>query len=200
MQQTYLTLTPEFGGTKFGPFSGTINLGTDGGRCQIVLAASSGIQPLHAMITDTGTAWQVQPVQMGAPVFLRKPNGRVLPVTMAVQAAPGDAVVLGSQSGPALLLSRASVAPVGGAAGGGGSRRGGKLSTDAFSREARRQVESTLITMPYGREAYRFYTRLRSGSFMRPRYIIGAVGGLVFVVGTGCVGCLGTVAAWLGMQ
>ena len=200
MEQTYLTLTPEFGGTKFGPFSGTINLGTDGGRCQITLApGTAGVQPLHAMITDTGNGWQVQPTQMGAQVFLRKPNGRVVPVTMAVQAGAGDTVVLGNQAGPALVLSRATPPRVGTSSGGGMSRRN-KLSGDAFAREARRQVESSLITTPYGREIYRFWTRFRSGSFMRPRYIIGAVGGLLFLVGTGCVGCVGAIGTYLGLQ
>ncbi|MFT4978994.1 MAG: hypothetical protein ACI8S6_004904, partial [Myxococcota bacterium] len=40
---TYLSLTPEFGGTRFGPFEGLgVRLGADANRCHIVLPESLG--------------------------------------------------------------------------------------------------------------------------------------------------------------
>jgi hypothetical protein len=204
MSQTLLLLQP--GGQRFGPFAGTITIGADARRSQVVLPPGSGAQPAHAMLTDTGTGWQLQPASIGAALFLRKPDGRVLSVTTAVQVDPGDHVVVGSRQGPALLVQRMAAqpgaapgAPPPGRAGGGfaGSQH---LNQGAFAREARRQVESTLVTLPMGREIYRFWTRFSSGALFRPRYIIGAIVALVALFGAGCVSCAGIVAAAIGLR
>jgi hypothetical protein len=203
MSQTFLTLAPDQGGTRFGPFTGTINLGSDASRCQLVLQAGMGIEPIHALVTDSGAGWQVQPAAFGCLVYLRKPNGRVLSVNTGVQASEGDTIVLGSQAGPALTLARAGVTAPGPAPGAkpGFSVPGAQnLSGNAFAREARRQAEASLITTPYGREAYRWWTRFRSGALMRPRYIIGAVVAVLGFFGLGCFTCFGAVAAWMGLR
>lgn len=205
MSQTLLTLAPEFGGQRFGPFQGVITLGSDPSRCQVVLHPSTGVQPVHALLTDMGSTWQLQPAAVGCAVFLRKPNGRVGAVTTGVSLSPGDSVVLGGPTGPALMVNRmAGAAPgarPGGAPGVAGRIPGSQhLNSNAFAREARRQVESSLVTTPIGREVYRYWTRFRSGAMLRPRYIIGAVIGIVVVMGGGCLTCLSSVAVWLGFR
>lgn len=205
MSQTVLTLAPEFGGQRFGPFEGVITLGSDPRRCQIVLHPSTGVHPVHAMLTDTGSTWQLQPAGLGCALFLRKPNGRVGAVTTSVSVSPGDSVVLGGPTGPALMVHRmAGTAPgarPGGAPGVAGRIPGAQhLNSNAFAREARRQVESTLVTTPMGREAYRFWTRFRSGAMLRPRYIIGAVLGVLVLTGGGCLSCLSGLAVYLGLR
>ena len=48
---TYLRLTPEFGGTRFGPFEGVeIRLGSNGEQCHIVLPESLGVFPEHVKL------------------------------------------------------------------------------------------------------------------------------------------------------
>lgn len=203
MSQTLLTLSPEFGGSRFGPFGpGTLSIGSDVKRCQIVLHASTGAAPVHAMLTASGDGWQVQPAQVGSAVFLRKSNGRISPVSTLTAITNGDAIVIGSQSGPALIVTRAAVGPATNAGRKAKGRVPGSehLSGSAYQREARRQVESAIVRHPIGREAYRWWTRYKTGALLRPRYVIGAVVGLVGMLGFGCMGCLGLFGALLGLR
>lgn len=202
MSKTLLTLSAEHGGQRFGPFGkGTLSIGTDSGRCQVVLDKTSGAAPVHATLTDTGAGWTLQPAQIGAALFVRKPNGRVAPITTGSPIESGDAIVIGTQSGPALTVSRAAVAASNKTAGPKGRIPGSQhLNKNAFQREIQRQALSNFTRNPVGREIYRFWTRWRSGSFLRPRYVIGAVVGLVGMLGVGCLGCLGVVGAALGLR
>lgn len=202
MSQTLLTLSPEHGGARFGPFGkGTLTIGSDAKRCQVVIAPALGAAPVHAVLTDTGNGWQVQPAQIGAAVFVRTAKGRVSPVTTATPVANGDAVVIGTQSGPALTVTRASVGPSTNAGRAKGRIPGSEhLSANAYQREARRQVESMVVRHPIGREVYRWWTRWKTGALLRPRYVIGAVVGLVGLFGAGCVGCFGLIGAILGLR
>lgn len=206
MSQTLLTLAPEFGGTRFGPFGqGTISIGTDASRCQVVLHPSTGAQPVHAMITDTGSAWQLQPAAIGAGLFVRS-GGRTTPVQSAVQLSAGDTFVIASQQGPALTVQRMAAAPGAGArgrAGGafaGAASAAGRTTGSAFTREIWRQVESTLVTMPYGRDIYRFMTRFRTGALFRPRNLIAAAVALIGMFGFGCVSCCGAIGGLFALQ
>lgn len=203
MSQTLLTLSPEFGGSRFGPFAGgSISIGSDPGRCQVVLHSSTGAAPVHAILSDTGTGWQLQPTQIGAALFLRKRNGRVAPITTTAAVEPGDSIVVGSQSGPALTVTRAAVGPSTNAAKGRGPKIPGSkhLSANAYQREARRQAESMLVRHPVGREVYRWWTRWKTGALLRPRYVIGALVGLVGLLGVGCTGCVGLLGVALGLR
>ena len=69
---TYLQLSAEQGGTRFGPFpGGVIQLGSSSGECQIVLAPQAGIAGVHAMITAMGDGqFTVQPTQQGLGLYL----------------------------------------------------------------------------------------------------------------------------------
>jgi len=204
MSQTLLTLSPEFGGSRFGPFAaGSITIGSDPGRCQVVLHSSTGAAPTHAILTDTGASWQLQPAQIGAALFLRKRNGRVAPITTTTPVEPGDTIVVGAQSGPALTVTRAAASP---GANAGKARRGPNIpgskhvSASAYQRELRRQAESSLVRHPVGREVYRWWTRWKTGALLRPRYVIGAIVGLVGLFGVGCTGCVGFIGIALGLR
>jgi hypothetical protein len=204
MSQTVLTLTPEFGGSRFGPFTGgTLSIGTDAARCQVALHPSTGAMPVHGLLTDLGQRWQIQPAVAGAALFVRKANGRIVPVTTAVQVDPGDAIVVGSQSGPTLLVSRVAEARGPGPAAGrpGGPKIAGSqhFTQDRWTREIYRQVELFLVTLPGGREIYRAWTYYKTGALFRPRYIIGAVVGLFGLFGVGCLSCFGAIGAFFGL-
>lgn len=196
MSQTLLTLSPEFGGARFGPFgSGTISIGTDASRCQVVLHPSTGALPVHAMLTDTGSGWQLQPSQVGAVVFVRS-GGRISQLQGYATLQAGDTLVIGSQNGPGLIVSR--MAPTAAPRPGGGIRGpsipgASNLTGNAFSREIWRQLESTLVTLPYGRDIYRFVHRFRTGALFRPRNLIAMGVGLIGLFGFGCVSCFGAI-------
>lgn len=205
MLPTVLTLAPEFGGARFGPFpGGIIHLGTDANRCQVVLHPSTGALPVHALVSDLGQKWQVQQGSVGAGLYVRKPSGQMLAVQGAVQIEQGDAIVVGHQQGPSLYIARMVPPPAGaqrGAAKGRSNIPGAQhLNQGAFAREAKRQIESTLVTMPMGREVYRFWTRARSGALLRPRNLIAAGTGLLAFMGMGCLGCFGFIAVILGLR
>jgi hypothetical protein len=114
---SYLQLAPEQGGTRFGPFpGGTIQLGSDRGRCQIVLGVP-GIAPVHGMVVDNGNGtFTVQPTTRGG-MFLVQ-GGNTWPLESAVTARSGDTIVLGNQAGPRFTLQfedpRGKPAPPGG--------------------------------------------------------------------------------------
>lgn len=204
MLPTLLTLGPEFGGGQFGPFNGgVIHLGTDASRCQVVLHPSTGAQAVHALITDLGQKWQLQPGQVGAGLYVRSANGRVQAVQGAVQIAHGDAIIVGHQNGPSLYISRMVAPPAQAprAQAPGASIPGSQhLTSDKLAREARRQVESTIVSMPYGREIYQWWVQAKTGSLLRPRNVIAAVVALVGLFGFGCVSCFGAVALFLGLR
>ncbi len=78
-----------------------------------------------------------------------------------------------------------------------------KRKTKSFAQgmqdEVGRQLQSQFVRSSPGREIYQLYFRLRSGSFLRPRYVLGALVSVVAAAAIGCVGLLGAVAAYLGL-
>jgi len=51
----YLTLTPEFGGTRFGPFEGIeCRLGSNADRCNITIPEGMGVQKEHCKVIRQG--------------------------------------------------------------------------------------------------------------------------------------------------
>ena len=66
--------------------------------------------------------------------------------------------------------------------------------------EVSRQLQSRFVRSSPGREIYMVYTRLKSGAWLQPRYIIGALVSLVALLAVGCVGALGVVGAWFGLN
>ncbi len=69
---------------------------------------------------------------------------------------------------------------------------------DAIAQEALRQARVRLFRrVPLLYELSNVYTRLRSGSYASPRYVVGAVVSLLVVAGGALVSCLGVVGALL---
>ena len=75
---TYLSLTPEFGGTRFGPFEGLeVRLGSDAERCHIVLPASLGVISEHVKLIRQGPLNLIlAPAERTATVFLYRQGER----------------------------------------------------------------------------------------------------------------------------
>jgi hypothetical protein len=208
----FLQLPPELGGVKFGPFPGSVTLGSDGSRSQLVLDPSHGIYPVHATLARVpdGTI-TVAPARPECKVFL-VPAGQphVWPATSPVQARPGDTIIVGTPAGPRFqILTDAPVAAAPSAAQVVESaRRGGEQGfvqgmgqlVDGLVRPTgggiagelqRRAVAEALSKPGPVRSFYVVYTKLRSGQLFTPYVVVGLLFALVGLIGTGSVSCTG---------
>ncbi len=195
MTAILLTLTPEFGGTAFGPFPvGNVALGSDPNQCHIALAAGLGLDPVHAWLTltDDGSCW-LQPTRVGTGLFLfRGTGGGAQPISGAVQLRPGDSFALGPASGPRFVVQPVPDQPGAGKTAGGGrqSPRGGRgmPTGEAMTREVQRQLSTRAMTVGPVAQLSQLFYRARSGALTQPRYLVGGAIALVGMLATGCAG------------
>lgn len=214
---TFLQLAPEQGGNRFGPFvGGSINLGSDQKRCQIFLGMP-GIAPIHATIMDHGNGgYTVAPTQRGLGLLLMQ-NGQFKTVDAPMQARSGDTVLVGGHNGARFMLmfdgagGKQPVAAMGGGMIGGAgaamaNTQAGRAAQNRYARqggfgnammaEVQRQAFGRLIAKTPLRDYYSLIYRFRSGSALQPRYIVAALGSVVFLLGGAFVSCSGLFTAW----
>ena len=211
----YLQLPPQLGGTRFGPFTNRIDVGSDRKTCQLVLDGRHGVFPHHAVAVQNERAvLTLQPVGPQAQVFVI-PYGQAQtwPVRAPVQVKPGDTIVFGTPAGPRFLVwvdpkhlkSREQVLAEAKAAGGeagalhalgtaldgviGGPKHGG------YSGEIKRRAQAELLRSGPFQQMYGLWTRARSGSLTQPRVIVGIVFALLGIIGTGSLTCSGVFYA-----
>ena len=194
----FISLTRQFGGTRFGPFDGPyVALGSDAQQCHIVLPRELGVFPIHCWVTiDPGGGFVVQPAQQGAYVYSHA-QGAPAGISSAERLASGQHFSLVSPDGPCFLLEGAAAMATPGLGraqqGQGGrtvpGRRSGRGMPTAgdMLQEVRRQAGVHLMTGPLAQFSHLFH-RARSGALFQPRYIIGAVIALCGAIVTGCSG------------
>jgi hypothetical protein len=208
---TFLALPADLGGTTFGPFTdGTVTVGTDPDRCQLVLNADTGLQPVHAWISPTGHCWTVQPASRGAAVFLRR-GVTVAAVTAPVQAFPGDVICLGRDDGVRFILQgnpmrEAPSPPIATGPTGAGPtpvldspassdapRAGRRRAPTAqqMQEEVKRQAGVAMFSNGPLAFINQVVFRGRSGALLQPRYIVGAVVAVGMFFMSSCAGLLG---------
>jgi hypothetical protein len=184
---TYLRLTAEFGGTRFGPYEGLeVRLGCDPDRCHIVLQPELGVQPEHVkLFRESQENLILAPSDRTAAVYLFRANGsRSSQVTTPTAVRPGDAFSLVTTGGPRFIIEldllpetvreeRAKKHKTGRS----------RLNKGAFAQEGKRQVFTQLLVLGPAQLAQRAITFVRSGAIYQPRNILlGAalLGGWVF--------------------
>lgn len=186
---TYLRLSPEFGGTRFGPFEGLeVRLGSDPDRCHIVLSEALGVRAEHAKLIRQGPQNLIlAPSERTAAVFLFKANERrpsQLNTPTAVR--PGDSLALVTADGPRFIIEldelpeeiKQERAKARGPATG---RR--RLSAEAMGSEVKRQAWTRLLVLGPAQMFQRAMVYIRSGAVFQPRNIILGVtiaGGYIF--------------------
>ena len=177
---TYLRLTPEFGGTRFGPFEDLeVRLGSDPDRCHIVLQPELGVQPEHVKLFRQGhDSLILAPSDRTAAVFLYRMNrGNPTHVSTPTAVQAGDAFALVTPGGarfiieldelPEELKEERAIARA------GGNKTGrNRLNKDAVVTEAKRQAFTTLLVTGPAQMAQRALTFVRSGAIFMPRNII----------------------------
>jgi len=104
---TFLQLSQEFGGTRFGPFDSVeIRLGSDPGRNDITLPEALGVEPEHVKILkQQDSTFIIAPVDRTTAVFFWRDGSRKskqIQAPMAVQG--GDGFSLVTPEGPRFYL------------------------------------------------------------------------------------------------
>ena len=201
MSETYLQLSPQHGGHRFGPFrTGAVYFGTDRSKCQIILDSSSGVGPCHAILTIApNQTYTLSATSRSHPVFVVPPGSSQAyacldPVT--IQA--GSTIYLGSIQGPQFSLIRHGAQPNTSPPGAAppGRRPGQPGYGDAIGQEVHRQVESHLLTkVPAFRIFQEYWYKYKTGVLSQPRNIIALVVIALGFVGTGCMGCVSSIIA-----
>lgn len=172
----YLTLAPEFGGTRFGPFEGIeCRLGSNKDRCHITIPEGLGVLQEHCKVLRQGPANLIlTPTERSAGVYLWKGDARS-PVQISTPTAvrPGDSFALVTPDGPKfqidiaalpddLLAQRTNK----------GKKNARGLTADKFASEGRRMALGRLLTIGPLQWAAQAWYFVQSGSIWQPRYII----------------------------
>ncbi len=186
----YLRLTPEFGGTRFGPFEGLeIRLGSNPDRCHIVIPETLGVLGEHLRVIRQGPQnLIITPAERAATVYLWKQGSRS-PTQIQTPTAvrPGDAVALVTPDGPRFVVELDELPEEVKAQREEAAKRRGtgrsRLSKESMAAEAKRQAWTTLLTKGPMQMVQRAATFVKSGAIYQPRNIILGVtllGGYIF--------------------
>ncbi len=209
----YLQLPPQMGGTRFGPFTRRIDIGSDAKLNQIVLDSRHGIFPTHAVAVQNEPAvLTVQPAGPQAQVFvIPNDQAHTWPVRAPVQVRPGDTLVFGTPAGPRLMVwvdpkhlkSRdqilAEARQMGGdagilhALGTALDKVFGPPTQGGIAGEVQRRAQAELLRKGPFREVYQLWSRARSGVFTSPRVIVGMAVAVFGMLTTGTLTCSGLV-------
>ncbi|MFZ5480778.1 MAG: hypothetical protein ACOZNI_28720 [Myxococcota bacterium] len=172
----YLVLSPEFGGTRFGPFEGIeARLGSNKERCHITLPEALGVAKEHCkVIRQGGTNMILAPSERTAAVFLWKGDARrPMQVQTPTAVRPGDSFSLVTPDGPRFLIELGELPAEVKAARAPASRRGPRgLTAGRLADEAKRMGIARLLTYGPLAIANRAWYFVKSGTIWQPRYII----------------------------
>jgi len=198
LSETYLLLAPEFGGTKFGPFSGMeIRLGSDPSRNDVVLPEALGVLPEHVRVLSQGNdSFIVAPTERTAGVYVWRAGQRAkqiltpMAVTGGADTFTADAFSLVTADGPKFYIVREEVKKAAGEMGNSIAKAKKRLSSGSILEEIKRVGIVWLVTTELGKMGRVLYTFFRSGAFLHPRYVVGyglTMIGWVFAGGTACM-------------
>jgi hypothetical protein len=219
---TVLTLTPAFGGARYGPFtSGNVSIGSDP-QCQVLVDAQRGVLPLHAWVTERPGGWTLHPGVPDAKLCVSRRGARPSPVSGPVDLSEGDGFTLGDRTGVAFLVSSAGSSaastirtppaspgrpssastgrptvsgPVASSAPPRRTASGPRNrmpTADAFADEAMRMAEVELMRRGPFQQVRQLAYRYRTGALFQPRFILLT---LFAVVSGSFVTCSGIAAS-----
>ncbi|MDP2312162.1 MAG: hypothetical protein Q8P41_04600 [Pseudomonadota bacterium] len=171
----YLVLSPEFGGTRFGPFEGLeARLGSNKERCHITLPESLGVAKEHCKVIRQGGASMIlAPSERTAAVFLWKGDAR-RPVQVQAPTAvkPGDSFALVTPEGPRFYIELGDL-PAEMKAARSPAKRGPKnLTAGKFGRAGWDLFLARIYTFSPVSMAMRGLYFVKSGAIWQPRILI----------------------------
>jgi hypothetical protein len=189
----YLTLAPEFGGTRFGPFEGIeARLGADRERCHITLPESLGVAREHCkVLRQGGNNLILTPSERTAAVFLWKGDAR-RPTQIQTPTAvrPGDSFSLVTPEGPRFIVELGPLPPEMQAQRSAARKRGpGNLTADGFANAGKDLLLARLYTLSPVSLLMRAKHFVTSGAIWQPRILLLMAVSLGGYVGMGASGC-----------
>lgn len=188
----YLTLAPEFGGRRFGPFEGLeVRLGTDAQRCHIVLAEGFGVVRDHCKVVRQGpTNLILTPSERTAAVWLWRAGApRPVQVQAPTAVRTGDWFSLVTPDGPRFYVELAPLPADLLAQRRPGKRTWRNLTPQRFFREAWSLFVARLYTFNPIAVGARLWYFVVSGAIWQPRYIILGFLALTTMISTGVGSC-----------
>lgn len=197
---TFLQLTPEFGGTKFGPFEAPeIRLGSDPGASDITLPETLGVASQHVkLLRQQDNSYILAPVDRAAPIFhYRAGTARPKQVTAPMAVAPGDSFSLVTPEGPRFVIitesdAKAIQAAAEEAAGPDWLKKVQPNATrlrEGLLKEIKRRGFAVVFTSRLGNLYMRTWTMVRTGAIFSPVYIVSGMlmlSGWLFAGGAAC--------------
>lgn len=172
----YLTLAPEFGGTRFGPYEGLeVRLGTDRERCHIVLAEGLGVVRDHCKVLRAGPdSLILTPAERTAAVWLWKAGAiRATQVQTPTAVRPGDAFSLVTPQGPRFVIELAPLPEsIKAERATTGKRSLRRLTPAKFMAEVWRLFIARLYTFSPISLGARIWYFIQSGAIWQPRILI----------------------------
>ena len=190
----YLVLSPEFGGTRFGPFEGLeARLGSSKERAHITLPESLGVAKEHCKVIRQGGASMIlAPSERTAAVFLWKGDAR-RPVQVQTPTAvkPGDSFALVTPEGPRFFIELGELPPEVKAARAPSNRNRKNLTAGKFASAGRDLFLARLYTFSPVALFMRSWYFVKSGAIFQPRILIlGAISLFGYVSSCGAMGGL----------
>ncbi len=185
----YLRLSPEFGGTRFGPFE---EVETRLGSAQdndITLPETLGVSGHHVkVLQQSGMGLIVAPVERTAGVYVwqagaRRPRQIATPIAVR----PGDSFSLVTPEGPRFIVEIDKLPPqvIEQRLKLQGRWSSSRFSKEALKEEGKRQAWVALLTTGPGQLAARAYQFIRTGTFLQPRYLFLGLTMLAGYIATG---------------
>ncbi len=172
----YLVLTPEFGGTRFGPFEGLeARLGSNRERAHITLPESLGVAGEHCKVIRQGGANLIlAPSERTAAVFLWKSDARrPIQVQTPTAVRPGDSFSLVTPEGPRFVIELGPLPPEMAAQRSNRSARARRnMTAGGFADAGKNLFLARLYTFgPYALAMRALYF-VKSGAIWQPRVLI----------------------------
>lgn len=172
----YLVLSPEFGGTRFGPFEGLeARLGSSKERSHITLPESLGVAKEHCKVIRQGPASLIlAPSERTAAVYLWKGDAR-RPVQVQTPTAvrPGDSFSLVTPEGPRFFIELGELPPeIKEQRTKSGPNRRKNLTAGKFADAGRNLLLARLYTFSPVSLGMRAWYFVQSGAIWQPRIII----------------------------
>lgn len=193
-QLTFLQLSAEFGGTKFGPFPGPeIRLGSDEAASDITLPDALGVLPQHVKILiQSDGSFIVAPTERTAAVHVYRGSGRAKHIATATALAAGDSFALVTAEGPRFIILAEQPKQEKKKLGGKKKKNMAPTAEGLFA-EIKRIGFTQVFRSRLGNMFMTFWTRLKSGTLFTPRVIIGFL-----FLSTGWIAAMGAGLAAIG--
>jgi len=195
---TFLQLSQEFGGTRFGPFEQVeIRLGSDPEQSDITLPAELGVAPQHVkVLKQQDETFILAPVDRTAALFFfRSTGGKAKQVTAPLACKAGDSFALVTAEGPRFFLQSeknpkaiAEAAKESEGPGWGGINKP-NIKTEGIVNEIKRRGFAAVFATKLGNMWMNAWRMIKTGQIFSPVYIVGGMlmlFGWLGVAGSGC--------------